>query len=110
MFNDVAFRTRNQLSAVNSINWARVMAQTVYYVTASEAFATAPTFSVPTGNFGNVLAGWIAREMGAPIRDFIISSNTNDILTRFVNDHDMTASRRGPDVESVDGYSGVIKL
>ncbi len=91
MFNDVAFRTRNQLSAVNSINWARVMAQTVYYVTASETFATAPTFSVPTGNFGNVLAGWIAREMGAPIRDFIISSNTNDILTRFVNDHDMTA-------------------
>ena len=91
MFNDTDFRTRNQLSAVNSINWARVMAQTVYYVTAAEAFATPPTFSVPTGNFGNVLAGWIAREMGAPIRDFIISSNTNDILTRFVNDDDMTA-------------------
>ncbi len=91
MFNDAEFRNRNQLSAVNSINWARVMAQTVYYVTASEAFAEAPTFSVPTGNFGNVLAGWIAREMGAPIRDFIISSNTNDILTRFVNDNDMSA-------------------
>jgi threonine synthase len=45
---------------------------------------------VPTGNFGNVLAGWIAREMGAPIRDFIVASNTNDILTRFVNDGDMT--------------------
>ena len=91
MFNDADFRQRNQLSAVNSINWARVMAQTVYYVTASEAFAQPATFSVPTGNFGNVLAGWIAREMGAPIRDFIISSNTNDILTRFVNDNDMTA-------------------
>jgi threonine synthase len=75
---------------VNSINWARVMAQTVYYVTAAETFADPVTFSVPTGNFGNVLAGWIAREMGAPIRDFIVASNTNDILTRFVNDGDMS--------------------
>ena len=90
MFNDVDFRKRNELSAVNSINWARVMAQTVYYVTAAETFADPVTFSVPTGNFGNVLAGWIAREMGAPIRDFIVASNTNDILTRFVNDGDMT--------------------
>jgi threonine synthase len=78
------------MSAVNSINWARVMAQTVYYVTAAETFAEPVTFSVPTGNFGNVLSGWIAREMGAPIRDFIISSNTNDILTRFINDGDMS--------------------
>jgi threonine synthase len=90
MFNDAAFRERNQLSAVNSINWARVMAQTVYYVTAAETFADPVTFSVPTGNFGNVLAGWIAREMGAPIRDFVVASNTNDILSRFVNDGDMT--------------------
>jgi threonine synthase len=67
------------------------MAQTVYYVTASEKFDKPVTFSVPTGNFGNVLAGWIARKMGAPIRDFIISSNTNDILTRFINDNDMSA-------------------
>ncbi|WP_040492285.1 threonine synthase [Ilumatobacter nonamiensis] len=91
MFNDAAFRERNRLSAVNSINWARVMAQTVYYVVASETFAEPATFVVPTGNFGNVLAGWIAREMGAPIRDFVLASNTNDILTRFVNDGDMTA-------------------
>lgn len=90
MFNDEAFRARNNLSAVNSINWSRVMAQTVYYVTAAEALASSPTFSVPTGNFGNVLAGWIAREMGAPIADFIVSSNTNDILTRFVTDGDMS--------------------
>ena len=90
MFNDAAFRDRNNLSAVNSINWARVMAQTVYYVVAAETFAASPTFVVPTGNFGNVLAGWIAREMGAPIRDFVLASNTNDILTRFVNDADMT--------------------
>jgi threonine synthase len=91
MFNDAPFRERNNLSAVNSINWARVMAQTVYYVVAAETFADPSTFVVPTGNFGNVLAGWIAREMGAPIRDFVLSSNTNDILTRFVNDGDMTA-------------------
>ena len=94
MFNDAPFRERNNLSAVNSINWARVMAQTVYYVVAAEALATPTagplTFSVPTGNFGNVLSGWIAREMGAPIDDFVIASNTNDILTRFVNDGDMT--------------------
>jgi threonine synthase len=91
MFNDAEFRARNNLSAVNSINWARVMAQTVYYVVASETFAEPPTFVVPTGNFGNVLAGWIAREMGAPIHDFVLASNTNDILTRFVNDGDMSA-------------------
>jgi threonine synthase len=91
MFADVAFREKMQLSAVNSINWARVMAQVVYYVTAAEALAEPATFCVPTGNFGNVLAGWIARRMGAPIADFIIASNSNDILTRFVNDADMTA-------------------
>jgi threonine synthase len=91
MFNDADFRARNNLSAVNSINWARVMAQTVYYVVAAETFAEPPTFVVPTGNFGNVLAGWIAREMGAPIKDFVLASNRNDILTRFVNDADMTA-------------------
>ncbi len=96
MFNDVAFRARNDLSAVNSINWARVMAQTVYYVVASETFAEPSTFVVPTGNFGNVLAGWIAREMGAPISDFVLASNTNDILTRFVNDGDMTARPVSP--------------
>ncbi len=90
MFNDAPFRTRNRLSAVNSINWARVLAQTVYYVVAAETFAEPVTFSVPTGNFGNVLSGWIAREMGAPIRDFIVASNTNDILTRFINDGDMS--------------------
>ena len=91
MFNDADFRARNNLSAVNSINWARVMAQTVYYVVAAETFADPATFVVPTGNFGNVLAGWIAREMGAPMKDFVLASNRNDILTRFINDADMTA-------------------
>jgi len=90
MFGDAAFRDELRLSAVNSINWARVMAQIVYYVTASQSLADAPTFCVPTGNFGNVLSGWIAREMGAPIADFIVASNENDILTRFINDGDMS--------------------
>lgn len=88
MFNDAGFRDELRLSAVNSINWARVMAQIVYYVTASRALDGTPTFCVPTGNFGNVLSGWIARRMGAPIADFIVASNTNDILTRFINDGD----------------------
>ncbi|MFP5488173.1 MAG: threonine synthase, partial [Acidimicrobiia bacterium] len=77
MFNDAPFRAEMRLSAVNSINWARVMAQVVYYVTASRALAGDVTFCVPTGNFGNVLSGWIARRMGAPIRDFVVASNTN---------------------------------
>ena len=92
MFADAPFRDRMNLSAVNSINWARVMAQVVYYVTASDALAGRGevSFSVPTGNFGNVLSGWIARRMGAPIADFVVASNTNDILTRFINDADMS--------------------
>lgn len=88
MFNDSKFRDAHNLSAVNSINWVRVMAQTVYYFTAINALNRRVSddrvsFSVPTGNFGNVLAGWIARQMGAPIRHLIVGSNSNDILTRF---------------------------
>jgi threonine synthase len=90
MFNDAPFRDRMGLSAVNSINWARVMAQTVYYATTSRTLHRPITACVPTGNFGNILAGWVAREMGATIADFIVASNANDILTRFVNDGDMS--------------------
>ncbi|CAN5751827.1 threonine synthase [soil metagenome] len=90
MFGDAPFRERMHLSAVNSINWARVMAQTVYYVTTAHALRHPMTACVPTGNFGNVLAGWVAKQMGAPIADFIVASNANDILTRFVNDRDMS--------------------
>ena len=83
MFNDAPFRDANSLSAVNSINWARVMAQTVYYFTALQSLGTKASFSVPTGNFGNVLAGWIAKQMGASIDKLVVGSNSNDILTRF---------------------------
>ena len=90
MFNDAPFRDRMRLSAVNSINWARVMAQTVYYATTSRALRQPITACVPTGNFGNIFAGWVAREMGAPVADFVVASNANDILTRFVNHGDMS--------------------
>lgn len=86
MFNDTAFRDRHNLSAVNSINWARIAAQVVYYFRAALELGAPDrpvNFSVPTGNFGNVLAGYVAREMGLPINRLIIGSNSNDILTRF---------------------------
>ena len=85
MFNDHAFRDRAQLGAVNSINWARVMAQVVYYFTSAVALG-APhrpvAYSVPTGNFGDIFAGYVARAMGLPISQMVIATNTNDILAR----------------------------
>jgi threonine synthase len=86
MFNDVEFRDRFNLSAVNSINWARIMVQIAYYFAAAVALGAPDrkvTFAVPTGNFGNVFAGYGARRMGLGIPNLIIGSNSNDILTRF---------------------------
>lgn len=86
LFNDAAFRDEVRLSAVNSINWARIMAQIVYYFAAATAVGAPDrscTFAVPTGNFGNVYAGYAARAMGLPVEEFIVGSNRNDILTRF---------------------------
>jgi threonine synthase len=85
MFNDPAFRERNRLAGVNSINWARIMAQTVYYVTAALALGApgrSVSFAVPTGNFGDVFAGWAAKRMGLPIDRLVIATNVNDILHR----------------------------
>lgn len=92
MFNDAQFREQQNLSAINSINWARVMAQVVYYVRAAQRFSGPIDITVPTGNFGNVLSGWIARTMGANIRHLVVASNSNDILTRFFDSHHMTVS------------------
>lgn len=86
MFNDAAFRDEMRLSAANSINWARVMAQIVYYFHAALSLGGPDrpvSFAVPTGNFGNVYAGYAARAMGLPIERFIVGSNVNDILPRF---------------------------
>jgi threonine synthase len=85
LFNDHAFRDRYQLSAVNSINWARIMAQTVYYFTAAAALGSPHrrvSFSVPTGNFGDIFAGFAAMKMGLPVERLIIATNSNDILAR----------------------------
>jgi len=84
-FNDLEFRDSVGLTAVNSINWARVMAQVVYYFTSAVALG-APgrtvSFSVPTGNFGDIFAGYIAKGMGLPIETLAIATNSNDILAR----------------------------
>ena len=93
MFADVTFRKDMNLSAVNSINWARIMAQVVYYFWAAlhvGAPHRAVAFSVPTGNFGNVFAGFVAQRMGLPIAKFIVGSNSNDILTRYFETGAMT--------------------
>jgi threonine synthase len=93
IFGDLEFKNRYSLGAVNSINWARVLAQVVYYFYAwgrvrRETGCQAPYFSVPTGNFGDIFAGYIARKMGLPIRQLILATNENNILTRFVRDGD----------------------
>ena len=92
MFSDLAFRDRHNLSAVNSINWARVMAQIVYYVAAAQRTGGLIDVTVPTGNFGNVLSGWIAKRMGAQVGNLVVASNENDILTRFFESHSMKAT------------------
>jgi threonine synthase len=86
MFDDQPFRARLRLAAINSINWARVVAQAVYYVTSGLALG-APwrkiAFAVPTGNFGDVFAGYVAARIGLPIAQLIVATNRNDILARF---------------------------
>lgn len=92
MFNDAQFRRAQNLSAVNSINWARVMAQIVYYVVAAVrlgAPARPVSFAVPTGNFGNVFAGWGAWKCGLPIDRLVVGTNSNDILFRFFETGEM---------------------
>ena len=85
MFNHHSFRDELGLSGVNSINWARIVAQIVYYFTSAVSLG-APhrevSFSVPTGNFGDILAGWVAKQMGLPIKLLTIATNDNDILAR----------------------------
>lgn len=87
MFNDHEFRDRMQLAGVNSINWARIVAQVTYYFAAAVALGgpyRPVSFVVPTGNFGDIFAGYVARRMGLPIERLVIASNVNDILPRTV--------------------------
>jgi threonine synthase len=89
-FGDVPFKTGHSLGSVNSVNWARVLAQTVYYFYSAframaKRGASSVQFSVPTGNFGDILAGYLAQQMGLPIHKLILATNENDILSRFFN-------------------------
>ncbi|MBK1633396.1 threonine synthase [Thiohalocapsa halophila] len=91
LFRDLGFKARHSLGAVNSINWLRILAQTVYYFYAWGRStggdpARRVSFAVPTGNFGDVFAGYLARRMGLPVERLVIATNRNDILTRFVAD------------------------
>ncbi len=85
MFNDEQFREKINMSGVNSINWARIICQIVYYFYAYFQFSSKLNFSVPTGNFGDVYAGYIAKKMGLPIDKLIVATNENDILCRVIN-------------------------
>jgi threonine synthase len=92
-FADAPFRREVHLAAVNSINWARIAAQVPYYVAAALALGAPErevAFAVPTGNFGNVLAAWVARRIGVPIVRLTVASNRNDILARFLAANDMS--------------------
>jgi threonine synthase len=89
-FADQGFLNGTRLVAVNSINWARIMAQIVYYFSASLALggpSRSVSFSVPTGNFGDIFAGYLARNMGLPINQLVVATNKNDILHRFISNN-----------------------
>lgn len=95
MFNDPAFAGRFRLSAVNSINWARLMAQVVYYFYAAVRLGAPErpvAFSVPTGNFGDVFAGYVAAKMGLPVAKLIVATNVNDILHRALSAGDYSSA------------------
>ncbi|RII27141.1 MAG: threonine synthase [Geobacter sp.] len=92
LFNDLPFKEKYSLGAVNSINWARVLAQVVYYFYAwfrvTDNGGANVAFSVPTGNFGDIFAGYLAKRMGLPVSKLLLATNENNILTRFINDGD----------------------
>ena len=99
MFTDPAMSGRFHIAAVNSINWARLMAQVVYYFAAAlqlGAPARRVAFSVPTGNFGDVFAGYVAAKMGLPVERLVVATNVNDILHRALADGDYSASEVTP--------------
>lgn len=92
LFGDLEFKEKYSLGAVNSINWARVLAQVVYYFYAwlrvTDETAAPVHFSVPTGNFGDIFAGYVAKRMGLPVDKLLLATNENNILTRFINSSD----------------------
>ena len=112
MFNHHAFRDRVRLSGVNSINWARIVAQTVYYFTAAVALGSPHrkiAFTVPTGNFGDVYAGYVAQRMGLPVDRLVVATNVNDILARtFAPAPTKSGTWWRP--FALDGYPGLVQF
>ncbi|SDY76544.1 threonine synthase [Citreimonas salinaria] len=101
MFNDFDFRDRVRLAGVNSINWARVLAQVVYYFTAAASLGAPDrkvSFTVPTGNFGDIFAGYVAKRMGLPIDRLVVATNQNDILHRCLTSGDYTKGEVVPSI------------
>ena len=101
MFNDFAFRDEVRLAGVNSINWARVLAQVVYYFSAAVSLGAPDrkvSFTVPTGNFGDIFAGYIAKRMGLPIDRLVVATNQNDILHRCLSSGDYKTSEVFPSI------------
>ena len=96
MFIDEQFREKINMSGVNSINWARIICQIVYYFYAYFQMSSKVNFSVPTGNFGDVYAGYIAKKMGLPIDKLIVATNDNDILCRVINSGEYRPSEVKP--------------
>lgn len=98
-FADQSFLNGMKLGAVNSINWARIMAQIVYYFSASLTLGgphRPVSFSVPTGNFGDIFAGYLAKQMGLPIDQLVVATNRNDILHRVISGNDMSKGQLEP--------------
>ncbi|MBL9099116.1 MAG: threonine synthase, partial [Alphaproteobacteria bacterium] len=85
LFADHAFARQHRLAAINSINWVRIAAQTAYYVATCLKLGPQLTFAVPTGNFGDVFAGYVAKRLGAPVKRLIVATNVNDILARAIS-------------------------
>lgn len=117
LFADAEFNGTHRLGAINSINWARILAQIVYYFHAylhlpeSETAGGDVHFVVPTGNFGDVLAGWYAKRLGLPMRQLVVATNENDILTRFWQTgryekmHSAPTKAQAPATEVAEGSS-----
>ncbi|MEC3862019.1 threonine synthase [Mesobacterium sp. TK19101] len=101
MFNDFTFRDAVRLAGVNSINWARVLAQVVYYFSSAVSLGAPDrkvSFTVPTGNFGDIFAGYIAKRMGLPIDRLVVATNQNDILHRCLSSGDYATSEVHPSI------------
>ena len=99
MFIDQEFRKKINMSGVNSINWARIIFQIVYYFFVGLKFLNKPiNFSVPTGNFGDVYSGYVAKKMGLPIKKLIVATNENDILSRVINSGHYKPTKTKPSI------------